>query len=125
MSVQEQAATTSSFDPIKWILAVLALAGAVYANHYLVDGSVLIRVGVIIALVAIGLGIGFTTTKGKAGLIFAKESKVEARKVVWPTRNETVQTTIIIIVAVAIVSLLLWGIDAVLVKLISFLTVRG
>ncbi|TQV85524.1 preprotein translocase subunit SecE [Aliikangiella coralliicola] len=124
MTVQEQA-PTSSFDAIKWILAVVALAGAVYANHYLVDGSVLIRVGVIIALVAIGLGIGFSTTKGKTGLAFAKESRIEARKVVWPSRNETVQTTLIIIVAVTIVSLLLWGIDALIVQLINFLTVRG
>jgi preprotein translocase subunit SecE len=124
MSVQEQA-PTSSFDGLKWILAIIALAGAVYANHYLVDGSVLIRVAVIIVLVAVGLGIGFTTTKGKNGLAFAKESRIEARKVVWPTRGETVQTTLIILVAVTLVSLLLWGLDAILVNLISFLTVRG
>ncbi|MET1257313.1 preprotein translocase subunit SecE [Aliikangiella maris] len=125
MSVQEQVETSSSLDKIKWVLSAITLAGAVYANHYLIDGSVLIRAAVIIALVAIGLGIGFTTSKGKAGLAFAKESRIEARKVVWPTRTETIQTTIIIIVAVSIVSLFLWGIDAILVKLISLLTVRG
>ncbi|MGX5175139.1 preprotein translocase subunit SecE [Aliikangiella sp. IMCC44653] len=125
MTTQEQAPTSSSFDAIRWILAIVALAGAVYANHYLVDGSVLIRAGVIIVLVAVGLGIGFTTTKGKAGLAFAKESKIEARKVVWPTRGETIQTTMIIIVAVALVSLLLWGLDAILVNIINFLTLRG
>jgi len=124
MSVQEEN-PTSSFDSIKWILAVVALAGAVYANHYLVDGSVLVRAGVIITLVAVGLGIGFTTTKGKNGLAFAKESRIEARKVVWPNRQETIQTTLIILVAVSIVSLLLWGIDAILVNLISLVTVRG
>lgn len=124
MSTQEQA-PTSSFDTIKWILATIALAGAVYANHYLVDGSVLVRVGVILALVAVGFGIGFTTTKGKNGLVFAKEARIEARKVVWPTRPETIQTTLIILVAVSIVSLLLWGIDAILVNLISLVTTRG
>jgi preprotein translocase subunit SecE len=127
MSVQEQA-PSSSFDAIKWILAIVALAAAIYANHYfsqLADGSVLVRAGVIIALVAVGLGIGFTTAKGKAGLAFAKESRIEARKVVWPTRQETIQTTLIIIVAVAIVSLMLWGIDAIIVQLINFLTVKG
>lgn len=124
MSVQEQA-SSSSFDTIKWLLAVVALAGAVYANHSLVDGSILIRAGVIIALVVIGIGIGFTTVKGKAGLAFAKESKIEARKVVWPTRTETVQTTIIIIIAVALISLLLYVMDMGLVKIINFLTVKG
>ncbi len=124
MSAQEQA-PSSSFDVIKWILAIVALAAAVYANHYLVDGSVLIRAGVIIALVAVGLGIGFSTTKGKTGLAFAKEARIEARKVVWPTRQETIQTTLIIIVSVALVSLLLWGMDAIIVRIVNFLTVKG
>jgi len=124
MSVQEQA-PSSSFDTIKWILALVALAGAVYANHSLVDGSVLIRVGIIIALIVVGIAIGFSTAKGKEGLAFAKEARIEARKVVWPTRNETVQTTLIIIVAVTIVSLLLYLIDMGLVSIVNFLTIRG
>ncbi len=124
MSVQEEA-PSSSFDTIKWILALVALAGAVYANHTLVDDSVLIRVGVIIALIVVGLGVGFSTTKGKTSLAFAKESRIEARKVVWPTRAETIQTTIIIVIAVSLISVLLYLIDMGLVALINFLTVRG
>ena len=124
MSAQEQT-PSSSFDSIKWILTLVAFAGAVYANHYLVDDSVLIRAGVIIVLIAVGLAVGFSTTKGKEGLAFAKESKIEARKVVWPTRPETVQTTLIIVVAVALVSLLLYFLDMGLVSIINFLTVRG
>jgi len=127
MSAQEQA-PSSSFDAIKWILAIVAIAAAVYANHYFgqqADGSVLIRAGVIITLVAVGLGIGFSTTKGKNGLAFAKEARIEARKVVWPSRQETIQTTLIIIVAVALVSLMLWGMDAIIVRVVNFLTVKG
>lgn len=122
MSVQEQQVSESSpLDTVKWILAVIVLAGAIYANHALVEESVVIRAAVVIALVALGLAIGFMTTKGKAGLAFAKEARIEARKVVWPTRQETTQTTLIIIVAVAIVSLFLWGIDALLVNLIGLI----
>lgn len=124
MSVQEQA-PTSSVDKFKWLLAMVSLAGAVYANHALVDGSVLIRVASIIGLVAIGLGIGFTTVKGQNGLAFAKEAKIEARKVVWPSRPETVQTTLIIVVAVSLVSLLLYLLDMGLVSIINLITVRG
>ena len=124
MSVQEQA-PSSSFDSIKWILASIALAGAVYANHTLVDDSLLIRVGVIIALIVVGLGVGFSTTKGKTSLAFAKEARIEARKVVWPTRAETIQTTIIIVIAVSLISLMLYLIDMGLVALINFLTIRG
>lgn len=125
MSVQEETQTSSFVDTIKWILAAFALGGAVYANHHLVDGSALVRVGVILALAVVGLVIGFSTTKGKNGLAFAKESRIEARKVVWPTRPETVQTTFIIIAAVAFVSLLLYLLDMGLVSLINLVTVRG
>ena len=84
------------------------------------------RIGVgVIALIVVGLGVGFSTAKGKAGLAFAKESRVEARKVVWPTRAETIQTTIIIVIAVSLISVLLYLIDMGLVALINFLTVRG
>ena len=124
MSVNEQD-SVASLNGLRWLFAFLSLGGAVYANHILVDESILIRVAVIIALVAIGLGIAVTTTKGRAGMAFAKESKIEARKVVWPTRAETIQTSLIIMVAVVIMSLLLWGVDAVLVTVVNFLTVKG
>ena len=124
MSVQEEA-PKSSLDKVKWLLAAVALAGAVYANHYLVDGSILVRVAVVIVMIAVGLAVGFSTTKGRNGLAFAKEARIEARKVVWPTRPETIQTTLIIVVAVSLVSLLLYFLDMGLVTIINFLTVRG
>jgi preprotein translocase subunit SecE len=124
MSVNEQD-SVASLNGLRWLFAFISLGGAVYANHSLVDESILIRVAVILALVAIGFGIALTTTKGRAGLVFAKESKIEARKVVWPTRAETIQTSIIIIIAVVLMSLMLWGIDALLVTIVNFLTVKG
>lgn len=124
MSVNEQD-SVAPFNGLRWLLAFLSLGGAVYANHILVDESILIRVAVILVLVAVGFAIAISTTKGKAGLAFAKESRIEARKVVWPTRAETVQTSMIIMVAVIIMSLLLWGVDAVLVNIVNFLTVKG
>lgn len=124
MSVNEQE-STASFNSLRWLLSLLALGGAVYANHALVDGSLLVRVAVILALVAVGLGTAMTTTKGRNGISFAKEAKIEARKVVWPTRTETIQTSLIIMVAVVMMSLMLYLIDMVLVYVISFLTVKG
>jgi len=124
MSVNEQESEVS-LNGLRWVITFLALAGAVYANHYLIDESLLIRVAVILALVAFGFVIALTTTKGKAGLVFAKEARIEARKVVWPTRTETVQTSLIILVAVVLVSFMLYLIDMGLVFLVSFLTVSG
>jgi len=124
MSVNEQE-FEASFNGLRWLLAFLTLGGAVYANHYFVDDSILVRVAIVIALVAIGLGIAITTTKGRTGMAFAKEARIEARKVVWPTRAETVQTSLIIIVAVIFMGFMLYLIDMGLVYIVTFLTVKG
>jgi len=121
MSAQEQT-QNSSLDKLKWLMAIAAMVGAVYANHILVDDSVLIRAAVVIALVVIGLALAAVTEKGRAAIEFAKEARIEARKVVWPTRTETVQTSLIIAFSVAVMSLFLWLLDAGLVKLIGLVT---
>ena len=67
--------------------------------------------------VAVGvaaLAIAATTAKGQGFLTFAKDSRIEVRKVVWPTRQEAIQTTFIVLVATLLMSLLLWGLDSVL-----------
>lgn len=60
--------------------------------------------------------------KGKATLAFAREARVEMRKVIWPTRQETLQTTLIVAAVTAVMSLILWGLDGILVRLVSFIT---
>ena len=110
----------SGFDIFKWIIVAAFLVAAIVGNHYFSEQSLLIRVVAILVAVSIAMLVAATTEKGKTALGFAKEARVEARKVVWPTRQETVQTTLIIMVAVAVMSLLLWGIDAVLVKIVAF-----
>ena len=71
---------------------------------------------------AVAAGVAAVTGKGRQFLTFAKESRTEVRKVVWPTRQEATQTTLIIAVATAIIALLLWGMDAILVRIVGFLT---
>ncbi len=64
----------------------------------------------------------FMDHKGKATLAFAREARVEMRKVIWPTRQETLQTTLIVAAVTAVMSLILWGLDGILVRLVSFIT---
>jgi preprotein translocase subunit SecE len=109
----------SSFDIFKWVLVVAFLAAAIVGNQYFAELSLLIRVAAILVAAAMAFLIAATTHKGKSALGFAKEARVEARKVVWPTRQETLQTTLIIMVAVAAVSLLLYFIDMALVKIVA------
>ena len=114
---------SSSFDSVKWIVTVLLLAAAVIGNHYYTEEvSVLYRAVAVVVLVGLA---GFTvaaTAKGKKFLSFAKESRTEVRKVVWPSRQEATQTTLIEVVATVIVALVLWGLDGILVRLVGFIT---
>ncbi|NVJ50161.1 MAG: preprotein translocase subunit SecE [Gammaproteobacteria bacterium] len=74
----------------------------------------LVQAAIIIALIALALLIASTTGKGKNAVEFAKESRMEVRKVVWPTRQEAIQTTLIIVLFVVLIALFLWGVDSLL-----------
>ncbi|AIY64377.1 preprotein translocase subunit SecE [Pseudoalteromonas piratica] len=115
-------APSSSMDALKWIVSIALLAGAVVGNYMFEDQSVLLRaIGVVIAIAA-GLGVAALTSKGQEFIAFAKEAKLEVRKVVWPTRQETVQTTFIVMIATVITALILWGLDGALFRIVGFLT---
>ncbi len=72
-------------------------------------------------LVVAGL-VFFKTPQGKRLTVFTKETKIELRKVVWPTRDETVKTTGMIMVAVIIVAIFLWIVDAIFSWMVQLLT---
>ncbi len=113
---------SSSMDTLKWLLAIALLAGAVVGNHMYGDMSVLIRAVGVVAAIAAALGIASQTEKGRTFIAFAKESRIEVRKVVWPTRQEATHTTFIVMIATVVMALLLWGLDSVLFHLVGFLT---
>lgn len=117
--------TSNAMDSIKWVLVIGLLAAAVAGNYVYEELSVLIRAVSIVAIVVIASFIAATTQKGAQFLVFAKESRMEVRKVVWPTRQETTQTTMIVLAATVIVALVLWGLDGILVRLVSLITGLG
>ena len=107
-------AAASRLDPLKWgVVAVLVIAGVV-GNSYFADQSLLYRVLVLLVAAAVAGWVASTTERGGAFWQLIKGSRTEIRKVVWPTRQETTQTTLIVVVFVFIMALILWGIDSVL-----------
>jgi preprotein translocase subunit SecE len=119
-STEEQ--PSSSLDGLKWGLVILLLAAAIGGNYYYGQESVLFRaIGVVFAVGVAGL-IAMQTLKGRNAVSFAKESRTEVRKVVWPTRQEAIQTTGIVLVVTLLMSLLLWGLDSVLFWLVGLIT---
>jgi len=111
--------TTSRFDTAKWVIVITLLAAGVIGNSYFADQSLLYRVLGIVALAAVAGLIALQTAKGEALWTLVKGSRTEIRKVVWPTRQETVQTTMIVVVFVVLVALVLWGLDSFLGWLVS------
>ncbi|MFC0119004.1 preprotein translocase subunit SecE [Pseudoalteromonas xiamenensis] len=113
---------SSSMDTVKWLVAIALLSGAVVGNYMYSELSVLVRaIGVVVAIGA-ALGVASATEKGKAFIAFAKEARIEVRKVVWPTRQETMHTTFIVMIATVVMALILWGLDGILFRIVGFLT---
>ena len=122
MNASTEAPTGGSLDSVKWILVFLLLGGAVFGNYYYGEMSVLLRASAVVAAVVIAGLIAMQTEKGRNAMAFAKESRTEVRKVVWPTRQEAVQTTGIVIIATVFMSLVMWGLDSILFYVVSFIT---
>ena len=125
MSANVEQENNSGLDTLKWIVAIAILAGAVVANNIFEQESVLIRAIGVVAAVVVAAFFAATTTKGKNFIGFAKESRIEVRKVVWPTRQEATQTTLIIFAATAFIAVLLYFLDMGLRALVGFLTGVG
>ncbi|MDG0980038.1 MAG: preprotein translocase subunit SecE [Halieaceae bacterium] len=109
----------SRFDGLKWAAVALIVALGVYGNSYFADQSLLYRVFGLLALTAAALAIVLKTEKGHNAWALIRGSRTEIRKVVWPTRQETVQTTLIVVAFVLVVALILWGLDSLLGWLVS------
>jgi len=116
---------SNALDMFKWVVVFALLAGLVTTNTMYGEISVLYRAIAIVVVVGIAGFIAATTEKGSTFLSFAKESRTEVRKVVWPTRQEANQTTLIVLAATLIMALILWGLDGIIVRVVGFITGIG
>ena len=106
-----------------WLLTVVIIAATAFGNIYFQDQySTPIRVVAIVVLLLISLGVAAMTNQGRKALGFFKDSRTELRKIVWPTRPEATQTTFMVVGVTVFVSLILWGLDSIIVRIITFLT---
>ena len=102
-----------SFDLIKWIVATALVVCGIWANWYYSDEiNVLIRALALVSVAVFAGLIALQTEKGKRLWETAREARLEIRRVVWPTRQETRQTTAIVILLMILFSLILWGLDS-------------
>ena len=117
--------SSNPFDLVKWLIVFALLAGVITANYMYEDFSVLYRaLGAVVGVVIAGF-IAASTEKGSAFLTYAKESRIEVRKVVWPSRQEATQTTLIVLAATVVMALILWGLDGIIVRVVGWITGIG
>lgn len=104
----------SRHDGLKWAVVVVLLVLAVVGNTYFADQPLLYRVLGVVALSVVAALVALMTAKGRDLMELARSARKEIQRVVWPTRPETIQTTAIVLVSVAVVGLVLWLIDTLL-----------
>ena len=115
----EAEVSIKNWDGLKWLSVLMLIVAGVVGNQYFSAESLLYRVIALIVVAGITGYIAFTTTKGESFSRLLKDAKVEIRKVVWPTRPELTQTTLIVVVFVLVVGLFLWGLDSLISFIIS------
>ena len=101
-------------DWLKWAVVVSLVVAAVWGNLHFAAQPLLYRAIALLVVTALALFVAALTSQGIAFLELAKASRTEIRKVVWPTRQETTQTTLVVVAVVLVMALILWGLDTLL-----------
>ncbi|WP_031434818.1 preprotein translocase subunit SecE [Methylomarinum vadi] len=117
--------STSIADIVKQVFSLGFVVVGLAAFYYFSEFSLLYRVLALVAVIAVALGLLLTTAVGRNVWAFTLESKQEVRKVVWPTREETIRTTLLVFGMVFVVGLVLWLLDMFLFWGIRLLTGQG
>lgn len=112
-------------DTVKLVFAVSLLVVGIAAFYQFAEKALAYRVLGVLAAVVLSLLTVSTTAMGRVFLGFLVESRVEVRKVIWPTRQETLQSTLVVVALVFLVGLILWTLDALLFWGISHMTGQG
>ena len=98
-------------DKIKFALALLLLVAGVAGFYLLAEQAMILRVLAVLAGVGVSAAVAWQTEPGRQFFVFSKEATTEAKKVVWPTRKETLQTTGLVFVFAVVMAIFLWLTD--------------
>ena len=122
--VEQPGSSASGGDIVKYVVALALVAAGVFAFYWFSDWATVLRGLIVAAGLIAGAVVFLTTAKGVQTREFLSESRFELRKVVWPTRQEALRTTWVVMIAVLILSLILAGFDVVIQWAVKFLLQR-
>lgn len=117
-------AQPKNLNSMWWGVTLLLITIGVFANYYFSSLAWAIRLAGMLVIGCLAIIAALQTNSGKKFFTFAKEARVELNKVFWPTRQETIKTTAVIAILVIAMSLVMWGIDSLLLWIINWLMGR-
>jgi len=112
-------------DKIKLFIAFLLVVAGIAGYYYLHDSAAVLKLASVLAGLLLASGVALTSEPGKRFFAFGKDSVAEAKRVVWPTRKETLQTTAVVIAFAVIMAMFLWAVDASLLMVVNKMMGRG
>ena len=112
-------------DKIKLAVSFLLVVAGIAGFYYLHDSAAVLRLASVLAGLLLATGVALSSVPGRTFFSFGKDSVAEAKRVVWPTRKETLQTTGIVIAFAIIMALFLWMVDASLMLIVNKLMGRS
>lgn len=119
MSTSTDQSQSSPLEALKWLVVVALIAAAVIGNAFYDEQPLLYRVVGVVVLGIMAALVAAITDKGRSFITLLQDARAEIRRVVWPTKQETAQTTGIVVLVVAIMAVLLWLLDWALGEIIS------
>ena len=122
----EVVGSSSPLDAVLWLIAFALLIGSAMVNQYLPAywapaNDIWVRIAVILTCIVVALGLLYATHQGKGFVRLLKDSRIELRRVTWPTKQETVTTSWQVLVVVVVTSIVLWCFDYLLGWAIKFI----
>ncbi len=112
-------------DRIKLVVAFLLVVAGIAGYYYLQNSAAVVKLASVLLGLVMASGVALTSDAGKRFFAFGKDSVAEAKRVVWPTRKETLQTTGVVIVFAIIMALFLWAVDSSLMLVVNVVMKRG
>lgn len=117
MNAQTETSESGVLDVLKLMAAAGILVGGLFGYYWYLEWSQPLRVLLVLGGTIAGVGLAMTSTQGRRLWAFIQGSRIEIRKVVWPTKQETTQTAIAVFVFTLILALFFWGLDSFLLWL--------
>jgi preprotein translocase subunit SecE len=112
-------------DKIKLFIAFLVASAGIAGYYNLQQSPAVVKLASVLAGLLLAAGVAWTSEPGKRFFAFGRDSVAEAKRVVWPTRKETLQTTGIVIAFAVTMALFLWAVDASLMVIVNKMMGRG